>query len=582
MPDRIPLANGDPIPATDEQRVTINRLLQALEKRQPHLQKLDRYYRGEQPLRFAGEKFRESFGGAFRAFSNNFLALVVEAEEERLNVEGFRIGTPPTPEEIEDAQDTDETAGDGDAGGAEPAAPGAPAPSPAELAALERRRRRPRGITEDMDLRQADRDARRIWQENNLDAESSTGHTEALIKGLAYALVWPREERGRRTTPRITIEDPLEMIHETEPGDRRAITVAAKTWRNADGYQELTLYYDDRVEKYRSATKVTEGTNLQSRRWVRRVGVLTEATEDEPEELEEWPLEHDFGRVPIVVLGNRPRLNGTYRSEIEDLLTAQDAINKLEADLLVAAEFAAFRQRWATGIEIPDEPEGGESGRQVEPYKAAVNRVWLAESEKARFGDFEVSDLRPYIAAIEKWIQNIATRSRTPAHYLLGQSGRFPSGESLQATETGLVAKSRRAMRWYGEAWEDVMRLAFRAMSATDPRAEEYDSETIWSDPETRSEAEHTDAVIKLKALNLPDEFLWEIYGFTQNQIARLLAMRAREADSVGAAFERALETPPPPPATEDQEPAPGQPATGPGFPSGSQPRTVPVAAAGG
>lgn len=581
MPDRIPAGErGEPIAATDEQRVTINRLLVALEKRQPRLQKLDRYYRGEQPLRFAGEKFREAFGGAFKAFSNNFLALVVEAEEERLNVEGFRIGTPPLPEEIEaqqaeqDAeQDADEEPAEIPAGGAEPAAPGGSARPPA--------RRRTRALTEDLDLRQSDRDARRFWQENMLDAESSIGHTEALVMGLAYALVWARDgSDGKRTTPRITIESPLEMIHEAEPGDRRKITIAAKTWRNADGYQELTLYRDDRVEKYRSANKVTEGTTLGARRWVRRIGIMTEADPDNgvEEELEEWPLEHELGRVPIVVLGNRPRLDGSYRSEIEDLLTAQDAINKLEADLLVAAEFAAFRQRWATGIEVPED----ETGQPIEQYKAAVNRVWAAEGDKARFGDFDVSDLRPYIAAIEKWIQNIATRSRTPAHYLLGQSGRFPSGESLTATETGLVAKARRAMRWYGEAWEDVMRLAFRAQNPSDKRADEYDSETIWSDPETRSEAEHTDAVLKLKGLNIPDEFLWEVYGFTQNQIARLLAMRAREADSVGAAFERALAStpPPPPPATEDQEPAPGQPVAEPyGI---TQPRTARVAAAGG
>lgn len=561
MPDRIPTGErGEPIPATEEQRKEINRLLDKLDKRRPDLDRLDRYYRGDQRLRFAGEKFREAFGGAFKAFSNNFLALVVEALEERLNVEGFRIGTPPLPEELE-AEQADE--GDEQAAAGEPGRPA---------------RRGPRRITEDLDLRQADRDARRIWQENYLDAESSIGHTEALVMGYAYALVWPREDDGgKRTTPRITIESPLEMIHEAEPGDRRDIKVAIKSWRNADGFQELTLYYPDRVEKYRSAQKVTAGTSLSARRWVRRVGVMAEATDEADEELEAWPLEHDLGRVPVVVLGNRPRLDGSYRSEIEDLITAQDAINKLEADLLVAAEFAAFRQRWATGIEIPEDPETGEV---QEPYKAAVNRIWVAEGDKARFGDFEVSDLRPYIAAIEKWIQNIATRSRTPAHYLLGQSGRFPSGESLQATETGLVAKARRAMRWYGEAWEDVMRLAFRAQNARDPRAAEYDSETIWSDPETRSEAEHTDAVLKLKGLNLPDEFLWEVYGFTQNQIARLLAMRAREADSVGAAFERALgsNTPPPPPTLEDPEPAPGQPTS---EPAGiTQPRRIPAPAA--
>ncbi len=48
---------------------------------------------------------------------------------------------------------------------------------------------------------------RRIWQENDLDAGSQLAHTEALMKGVAYALVEPQadgvpggHDRGRRST----------------------------------------------------------------------------------------------------------------------------------------------------------------------------------------------------------------------------------------------------------------------------------------------------------------------------------------------------------------------------------------------
>ena len=58
-------------------------------------------------------------------------------------------------------------------------------------------------------------------------------------------------------------------------------------------------------------------------------------------------------------------------------------------------------------------------------------------------------------------IQHVAAQTRTPPHYLLGAMGSFPSGESLKATETGLVAKVRRKMLSFGEGWEEAMRLAF-------------------------------------------------------------------------------------------------------------------------
>jgi hypothetical protein len=480
----------------------IRTLTRRLNKRAIEIRKWDRYYRGDQPLAYAGKKFREAFGQLFTGFSDNFLALVVDAVEERLTVEGFRIGA-----------------------GADP-----------------------------LEARRADDDARRIWQENQLDAESSIGHVEALVKGIAYTLVWPTED----DVPRITIEDPLEAITASAPGDRRQVVAGLKRWRDDEGHHQVTLYLPDRVEKYRSEHPIGKPGEIELE--LDKDLDAADTTGNKPRWLERrvtgetWPLENPMGRVPLTPLINRPRLDGTGRSEIADVIPMQDAINLTWAQALVAGEFASFRQRWATGMEIPED----EDGKPIEPFKAAVDRLWIAEDQTTKFGEFEATDLRPYIATLEALVQHIATRTRTPAHYLLGQAGSFPSGESLKATETGLVAKTRRAMKHLGEGWEATMRLAFLAVSASDPRGREQDTETIWTNPESRTESEHTDAVIKLKALNVPDEFLWELYGFTQNQIARLLAMREREeleAEASRAAAPTPPEQPPEPGAEETLPP---------------------------
>jgi hypothetical protein len=83
-------------------------------------------------------------------------------------------------------------------------------------------------------------------------------------------------------------------------------------------------------------------------------------------------------------------------------------------------------------------------------------------------------------------------------------------------------------MRFYGEAWEEVMRLCFKVLG--DPRGDVQDSETVWADPEYRSEAELADALVKRSAIGVPRQQLWEDAGYSQTQISRFQAMEAGDA----------------------------------------------------
>jgi hypothetical protein len=153
-------------------------------------------------------------------------------------------------------------------------------------------------------------------------------------------------------------------------------------------------------------------------------------------------------------------------------------------------------------------------------FLSGADRVMAVEDAGARFGNFAVSDLTIYVRAIEMFIQHVAAQTRTPPHYLLGSSGTFPSGESLKATETGLVAKVRRKQLAFGEGWEEAVRLAF-AISGDDKRATAQDCETIWMNPESRSTAETVDAAVKLGSIGVPRPALWEYVGATPQQIER-------------------------------------------------------------
>lgn len=427
----------------------LKRLKAKLDARQAELKKYNDYYSGKHRLAFASPKFRQAFGGLFDAFADNWTELVVNAVEERLNVEGFRLGR--------------ETKGD--------------------------------------------RRAWDIWQANGLDADSQIAHLEALICSEAYGLVDPFTEAGQ--IPEITIEHPTQTIVEYSPGSRKKRAAALKCWVEDDGRKMSTLYLPDEIWKFEAPKS---GTTIQS--YNLRV-VPGEA---------ESPLPNPLGVVPVVPLVNRQRWAPGGESEIAQVIPLQDAVNKLVSDMLLASEFGAFRQKWATGLEIPEDPE---THQPLEPFKTAVDRLWTSDQEGTKFGEFSATDLQNFVLAIELIVQHIASQTRTPPHYFY-LKGNFPSGEAIKSAETGLVAKAKRKTTAFGEGWEEVMRLAFQA-SGDRRKSMVMNTETIWGDPESRSESELADAVMKRRALGVPLQQCWEDLGYSQVQIERFKAMLAEE-----------------------------------------------------
>lgn len=414
-----------------------------LTSRQTTLARLQDYHDGKHRLAFTSQKFREAFGGMFASFADNWCQLVVDAVEERLNVEGFRYGTDPN----------------------------------------------------------ADADAWKIWQNNGLDADSQLAHSEALIKGDSYAIVWGDDE-GQ---PKISIESPRDVIVAYEPGNRKKRVAALKRWKDGEELY-ATLFTPNAVYKF-------EKENKADGKW------LPCMSTDEA-----WPLPNPLGVVPVVQLSNRASLTSSYGvSEFLTVIPQQDAVNKLLADMLVASEYIAYPQRYVTGLEIQVDEV---TGRAIAPFNIALDKLLVAEDPAAKFGSLSAGDLDNYVKGIELLVQHIASQTRTPPHYFY-LSGNFPSGDAIKSAETGLVAKTRRKMRHFGEGWEEVMRLAFKVLG--DPRGDITDAETIWADPEYRSEAELADALIKRSAIGVPRQQLWEDAGYTQTQISRFKAFEAED-----------------------------------------------------
>lgn len=348
-----------------------------------------------------------------------------------------------------------------------------------------------------------DKEAWRIWQANGLDARFDMVILEALVGGVAYMCVAPNPQDSK--TPLITIEHGSQAIVEYVPGSDRERAAGLKCWLD-DWHQLLmaTVYLPDGLYKYQ-AKLPPKGTNTAPR-WEQRQ-VKGEA----------WPAPNPLKVVSLFEFANHPRMLDGGVSELEDITDIQDRINKTLIDRLMAQEFAAFRQRWVTGYDVPVDDQG----QAIEPFKAAVDRLWVAEDSEVKFGEFSATDITPYLKGIESDVQAIAARSRTPSQYLLAGMVNI-SGDALKAAESGLVSKIKQRLRPMGESLEDVMRLALTSAGGTpDPSME-----TIWHNPEYRTEGELVDALVKMATIGVPHEALWERWGASQTEITRWQRMQ--------------------------------------------------------
>lgn len=464
--------------STAEASRYLQRLDHRLRLRGPNIEIFENYYEGKHKLQFATSRFRDTFGNLFREFADNWCGLVVDASVERLIINGFRTGT----------------------GGGED-----------------------------------DTQAAEIWTDNVLDAEYRIAHTEAVKLGHAYTLVDPEGNKAYGTdSPLVTIEHPTQAVVAHDPANPRHRLAGLKEWIDEDGYVCATVYLPEGIYRYQSDRTVNENRPsvwlLPGQMWptdfiatpAASLGLRGDDPMWVPRRSVPFYAPNRLGVVPLIPLRNNPTMKVGGRSDIQPIIPIQDGINKLLADMLIASEFASFAQRWVTGIEIPRDPTTGRAIRQKD-WLASAAAVWAAEDPDTKFGQFQASDLKNYVNAIEMLIQHVAAISRTPPHYLLGQSGSFPSGDSLTATETGLVAKVNAKKTDFSPTWNETMRLALKLAGSEKAK---QPVQTVWADAEQRIRSQRIDGAMKMSTLGVPQDALWEEMQATPEQITRWHEMK--------------------------------------------------------
>lgn len=439
------------------------RLYKQLRARQAEVAFYDEYYRGDHPLPWLAPQARDEFRRVLRMTRSNYMGLVVDAQVERMQVEGFRV---------------------------------------------------------DPGQEEGDADAWRIWQANNLDSDFDQGTLEGAIGGRSFLQVAPNPKNEK--TPHVWVEHASQAIVEYVPGsNRRERAASLKVWDD-DWTQELhaTLQTPKLIFKFR-AKRPTAGSTAGPE-WEER---LVEGERENGRRL------NPFKVVSMVELPNNPRLLTGGVSELADVTDIQDRINKTVADRLITQDFGAFPQKWA--VAWPTEDEDGNPNT----IEVGRNRMVTTEVAETKFGQWDSAPLDPYSAAKREDVKDIASRTRTPAQYLLGEMSNV-NGETLKASESGLVSKVRQRMRPLSEGAEEAMRLALRAAGLPQAGAA---METIWRNPEFRTEGELTDSVVKKLQSRISTLRQARVdVGYSESTIRRLEAEdEAAALDPVTAALLR-------------------------------------------
>lgn len=365
-----------------------------------------------------------------------------------------------------------------------------------------------------------------IWQANRMDARQASIYRAALSYGYAYATALPGRPRGAPATARPSTA----TIRPYSP--RRMIAV-----------------YDDPVNDEWPEFALAVSTGLESGQQVVRLRVYDDTSVyelvgsmDGGTPVLRSTSQHELGVCPVVRwLNEYGDVDDGSQGEVEQLIPLQDQLSNITFGLLMAVQYAAFKQKWVTGEQVDED----ENGVPRESYNPAVNRMFKAESEGARFGEFSETNLDGYLNSRDSTLRLVSSLAQIPPH-VLASSGAVAnlSADALAAIEAGLQRKVADRKTSFGESTEQLLRLA--GLAAGNREAwEDTSSQVVWRDTESRSLAQVADALGKIaQMLGVPVQALWErIPGVTQQDLERWKALAA-EQDAV-AALERLVNGPP-------------------------------------
>ena len=352
--------------------------------------------------------------------------------------------------------------------------------------------------------------------------------------GDGYVIV----QRNVKGDPTPYVQRSEQMAVQYDADEPGTIRVAAKAWKSGRRWR-INLYYSPVLDPERFDT-IPDGVQA-GQPWLERYtsrgsaagGEMPQArsfeavTEADGDGLAVEPLEGD--RIPVF---HYPADEwGQYgRSALSDVMGLNDVLNKSVADLVVAGEFTALPQRWATGIQAEIDPV---TGQEKPLFRSGVERLIRTGSKDASFGQFASSDLGQFLSVQSTYRLEIARKGKLPLHSVsLDATGSAPSGLSLLVAEGAQVKRVRQAQDEGGMVLREqaayMLTLAGMPCTAGDLAIE-------WQPPQTRDDQALLEVLSLKVALGLPKGQALIEAGYDPDRVAEWVADAAVQAEADAA-----------------------------------------------
>lgn len=353
------------------------------------------YYDNEQPLAYVARILAEQ-DDRFPPLMINWAGLVVDSLEERLDIEGFRIG------------DSDEL----------------------------------------------DEDLYDIWQANDLDEGSGEGHICSMVTSTGYHMLGPGVDSD---TPRITMEYPDQVAVETDPATRR-IVAALKVWKSDEalGAEDMAcLYLPGRTITYQQGKRgAFEAAEVTREGWAKAL----EDQQTSPL-VPVVPMLNRPRRgkghtelkaiIPLVDAANQTATNMLAGIE-HHALPRRWGINLSRDDFVDAEGRPLPAWKIAAGYVWAVQRPVDENG----------NPLPSGEGDRPQIGQFTASDLSNFHNSLRQISTLAASLYGLPPHYLGYSTENPASADAIRSSEARLIKRAERHQRTFGGSWEQTMRIA--------------------------------------------------------------------------------------------------------------------------
>lgn len=326
-----------------------------------------------------------------------------------------------------------------------------------------------------------------LFISTGLNLEARDIHESILVTGEGFLIV---DVIGDK--PEVYFNDPrmVEMVYDAERP--RLKKYALKKWEDG-GRFFINLYYPDHIEKYTADADSPDNYFLKE------------------------TLPNIYGEIPVFHFVNS---NRKAQGELsKSTLSLLDAVNKLFSDLMVAAEFEAFKMRVFISQSDPGDLKIGPD-----------MKIWLpateGEGQGAQVIELGGSSLKNFLDPIESLATTIAITTRTPKHYLL-PSGSNLSGEALIVQESPLVKKVMLKQEILSPVWQEAAAFLMKILGNPIDKSE---ISCVWENPETMLPVTEAQIIQSWVNAGLPLVSALRWMGKDESEINQILGEKSMEA----------------------------------------------------